>query len=136
VIHAAFAVQSAATNPPSGALAETVASIADALQTGGAGIERDGRLVAVVLWQEKDGGLYFGRLAVAPSHRGQGLARRLVDAAAAEARRRLLPRIHASVRLALADNRAFFARLGFTEGERSAHPGFAEPTSVAISRPV
>ncbi|MBY0337586.1 MAG: GNAT family N-acetyltransferase [Acetobacteraceae bacterium] len=90
----------------------------------------------MVLWEEKAGGLYFGRLAVHPAHRGRGLARALVDAAEAEARRRGLPRIHAGVRLALADNRAAFAALGFTEGERSAHPGYGEPTSVAISREV
>jgi hypothetical protein len=58
----------------------------------------------------------------------------LVDAAAAEARRRGLPRLLLSTRLVLADNRRLFARCGFVETEQHAHPGYAHPTFVDMEK--
>ncbi|MBS0561682.1 MAG: GNAT family N-acetyltransferase [Proteobacteria bacterium] len=135
LIRRAFAHQSSTTDPPSSALKETSETIAAAIAAGGgACAEADGVPVASVLWQEKDGGLYFGRLAVDPAWRGQGLARALVAAAEAEARRRGLPRIHCGARLALTGNRRLFASLGYRETGVSAHPGYATPTMVALEK--
>ena len=73
LIREAFAAQSRATDPPSGALGETTASVSAKLaEGGGAGAEADGALVGVVLWAEKDGALYIGRVSVPPAWRGQG----------------------------------------------------------------
>jgi GNAT superfamily N-acetyltransferase len=91
-------------------------------------------MVGAVLWEEKGGGLYFGRLAVDPAARLRGVARILVAAVETEARRRGLDRAHASVRIVLADNRRMFARLGFTETVASAHPGYSQPTTIAIEK--
>ena len=63
LIREAFAAQSHATDPPSGALGETTASVAAKLaEGGGAGAEADGALVGVALWAEKDGALHIGRI--------------------------------------------------------------------------
>ena len=68
LIREAFAAQSRATDPPSGALGETTASVAAKLaEGGGAGAEAAGALVGVVLWAEQDGALYIGRVSVAPA---------------------------------------------------------------------
>jgi GNAT superfamily N-acetyltransferase len=134
-IHAAFAAQSVQTDPPSAALRETAASIAAEIAAGGgAGIPAPSGFAAVVLWREKDGGLYFGRLAVRPEWRRRGLARALIAAAEAEARHRALPRLHLGTRLVLADNRALFAACGFTEAGVTTHPGYSAPTSVVMEK--
>ncbi|MBX9701762.1 MAG: hypothetical protein K2X74_20170, partial [Acetobacteraceae bacterium] len=76
VIHAAFRAQSVATDPPSGALRETLASITAALAAGGGvGIRTDAGWVAVLLWARRDAdALYLGRIAVLPAWRRRGLA--------------------------------------------------------------
>lgn len=121
-------------DPAPSALRETGPSVLAHLAQGGGAVVDDARVVACVLWSEKDGGLYFGRLAVASHCRNQGLAARLVHAAEAEARRRGLPRLHLGVRLALPGNRRLFARLGFTETTLHAHHGYAQPTWTAAEK--
>ncbi len=134
-IHAAFAVQSARTDPPSGALQETLASIEAQLTIGGgAGVRAGTGLAAVVLWREKENGLYLGRLAVHPRYRRRGLARTLLAAAEAEARRRNLPRLHLGTRLALAETSALFTSCGFVATGLETHPGYPAPTSVAMEK--
>jgi GNAT superfamily N-acetyltransferase len=133
LIRDCFASQ--AVDPPPSAARETTASIAEAIAAGGGfGVERDGQLLAVVLWQEADGGLYLGRLAVAEAARRQGLAQQLVDAVEAEARRRGLPRLHLKVRLPLLDNRRLFRCCGFVETTLHAHDGYAEPTYCVMEK--
>ena len=89
---------------------------------------------AGLLWAERDGGLYLARLAVHPGSRGEGFAVHLLQAAEAEARRRLLPRLWLSTRLAAERNRRLFARFGFVEGVRHAHPGYEQPTYVDMEK--
>jgi ribosomal protein S18 acetylase RimI-like enzyme len=135
LLHRAFAVQEVATDPPSGALGESAESVAALIAAGGgAGIFDGHEAIACVLWRVKDGGLYIGRLAVDPAHRRRGLARALIAAAEAHARAQGLPRVWLSTRLALAGNRRLFAACGFVEGAASAHPGYAAPTSIAMSK--
>jgi hypothetical protein len=40
------------------------------------------------------------------------------------------------VRIELTQNHAVFVAMGFLETSRSAHKGFAEPTSITFRRPV
>jgi predicted N-acetyltransferase YhbS len=135
LIRAAFAAQSAVTDPPPSALRVTAEDIAACLRAdGGAVAEAAGLLAGSALWNEQDGGLYLGRLAVAPARRGRGIARALVATAEGVARRMALPRIHLSTRLVLLDNRWLFATCGFVETGRAAHPGYAEPTFVNMER--
>jgi len=132
LIRLAFAAIPIPLDPAPSALRETADSIRTHLASGG-GALADGA-AACILWSERDGGLYIGRLAVHPSHRGRGLAGPLMQAAEAEARRRGLPRLHLGVRLALPGNRRLFARLGFTETRLRTHDGYPAPTWTEAER--
>jgi GNAT superfamily N-acetyltransferase len=135
IIRVAFAAQSVITDPPPSALRVTEDDVAAHLSTGGGAVaETATAQVAAALWSEQGGGLYLSRLAVIPPWRGCGIARMLVAAAEATARRMRLPRIHLSTRLALLDNRRLFAACGFVETTRHAHPGYAEPTFVTMEK--
>jgi predicted N-acetyltransferase YhbS len=135
LIRTAFAAQSVVTDPPSSALRVTEADVLSHLRHGsGAVAEADSSLVGAVLWDEREGGLYLSRLAVAPDSRGRGIAKALVAAAEIAAREAGLPRLHLSTRLVVLDNRRLFAACGFVETSREAHPGYAEPTFVNMER--
>ena len=134
-IRMAFAAQPIPTDPPSSALRETPEGVAAFLAEGGgfalSGAQGD---AALILFAERGGGLYCGRLAIHPALRGRGLARRLVAAAEDEARRRGLARLWVKVRLSLPGNLALFAGLGFLEVGREAHPGYAAPTTAVLEK--
>lgn len=137
LIRAAFAEQGLVTEPPSSALCETAETIAGKLAAGGgAGVEIGGTLIGVVLWTAEDDALQLGRLAVAPTWRGRGLASRLLEAGEAEARRRAFARLRLNARIELPLNRKLFARHGFVEVGARAHPGYQRPTIVVMEKPI
>jgi ribosomal protein S18 acetylase RimI-like enzyme len=135
-IAAAFEQYRGKLIPESGAFGETAEAIASELAKGAGAIvaERNGEMVGCVMIHEMEGDLYFGRLAVLPAARGTGLARQLIDAVEAEARRRDLPGIRLGVRVVLTDNQRLFQSLGYREISREAHPGFDHPTSINMRK--
>ena len=137
LIRTVFAGIADRLDPKPSALNESEAAIRALLARGG-GVcaEHDGALVACALWEEKSGGLYLGRVSVAPQARGKGLARAMIAAAEAEATRRGLPRLWLSTRLTLTENRRLFAACGFTETAQHAHPGYPHPTYVDMEKPL
>ncbi len=130
LIRVAFATLE--VDPPPSALTVSAATVSAHLAAGGGAVEPER---ACVLWLSKNG-LYISRLAVHPSARGQGWATALLQQAESEARRAGLPRLWLSTRLAAAGNRRLFARFGFVEGDRHAHPGYAAPTFVDMEKQV
>jgi predicted N-acetyltransferase YhbS len=135
LICAAFAAQSVVTDPLPSALRVTEAGVAAHLMAGSGVVAEVGTaLVGSALWVAQGGGLYLGRLAVAPTWRRRGLGRALVAAAEVAARNAGLPVLRLSTRLALLDNRRLFATCGFVETTCEAHPGYSEPTFVNMEK--
>ncbi len=121
--------ESAAFNETGDAIARELADGTDAIIA-----ELDQQPVGCVLITPVDGDLYFGRLAVIPTARGRGIARRLVHAVEAEAVRRGLAGVRLGVRVVLTENQRFFSGLGYVETARESHPGFDYPTSIKMRK--
>ncbi len=79
--------------------------------------------------------LYLGKLAVTAAQRGSGLSRVLVELAMRRARALGLPSVTLQTRVELTGNQAAFQAMGFHEVARTAHPGYARPTSITYRRP-
>jgi predicted N-acetyltransferase YhbS len=135
-IAAAFEQYRGRLTPESGAFRETADSISRELADGAGAIiaEQDGEALGCIMIKPVEGDLYFGRLAVIPSGRGRGIARRLVDAVEAEAARRGLAGVRLGVRIVLTENQRLFTALGYVETSREAHPGFDFPTSITMRK--
>jgi ribosomal protein S18 acetylase RimI-like enzyme len=135
-IAAAFEQYRGKLQPESGAFRETAKGIGSELRKGAGAIvaERDGQVVGCVMTKVLLGDLYFGRLAILPSARGLGLAKRLVAAVEADARARGLAGVRLGVRVVLTENQKLFASLGYVETGREAHPGFDHPTSINMRK--
>lgn len=135
LIRGAFADMEGRIDPPSSMHALTPESIARQAETGEVWVL--GRPpVACVFLTPKPRALYVGKLAVAASHRRQGLARQLLTLAETRARALHLPALELQTRIELSENHATFRALGFVEIARTAHPGFDRPTSLTFRRPV
>ncbi len=122
--------------PPSGAHNETDATIASELAGDYRGLilEVEGEPAACVLLRPQGEDLYFGRLSVLPGFRRTGLAELLVARVEEIARAENYPATTLSVRLALESNQRLFARLGYIETARHAHPGFNAPTFMDMRK--
>lgn len=92
--------------------------------------------VACMFLTVQDDWLYLGKLAVASSQRGKGLARRLIDVAMQRAQALGLRGVELQTRIELTANHATFAAFGFVETGRSAHPGYDRPTTLTFRRPL
>ncbi len=136
LINDAFAEYRPWLVPPSGALAETEATIGVELasQYGAFLAEAAGEVLGCVLFRPEGDDLYFGRLSVPVAQRGKGIAGLLVTAVEEEALRQGRPGVVLGVRIALPANQRLFARLGYEEIARHAHPGFAEPTWIEMRK--
>ena len=137
LIRAEFAFMEGRIDPPSSAHRLTVADMAAQAGSGAVWvIEEAGAPVACIFAKPKGDALDLGKLAVAASHRGRGLARRLIDTAGSEARARGLDWLELETRIELTENHAAFARMGFAKTGETAHPGYGRPTSITLRRPL
>lgn len=135
-IAASFEQYRGKLEPESGAFRETAEGIAAELarDSGAIVAERNGRMIGCVMLKLMDDDLYFGRLAVVPDARGEGLARRLVEAVEDEARRRERAGVQLGVRIVLVENQQLFSSMGYVEISREAHEGFDHPTSINMRK--
>jgi predicted N-acetyltransferase YhbS len=135
-IAASFEQYRGKLEPESGAFRETAESIAAELarESGAIVAERNGRMIGCVMVKLEEDDLYFGRLSVVPEARGEGIARRLVEAVEDEARRRELAGVRLGVRIVLVENQQLFSSMGYVETSREAHEGFDHPTSINMRK--
>jgi ribosomal protein S18 acetylase RimI-like enzyme len=135
LIRTEFAFMDGRIDPPSSMHALTPDSIALQARTGEVWVLGHPP-VACVFLSPKPQALYVGKLAVAAAHRGQGLARALIDLAETRARALHLPALELQTRVELTENQAAFRALGFVVVARTAHPGYDHPTSITYRRAV
>jgi predicted N-acetyltransferase YhbS len=92
LVQESFASMEEKIDPPSSMHRLTAKAIAEQAQKGEVRvIEEDGAPVACLFLTPRPDALYLGKLAVANTHRGKGLARRLVEQAETRARALNLP---------------------------------------------
>lgn len=126
----AFAFMAERIDPPSSLDRMTVADIAAKRAVEALLIAREGaRIAGCAFVSDRGDHGYLGKLAVAQDQRGRGIARQLVESAAA-----LHPVLRLQTRIELVENHATFARMGFREIARTTHPGFSQPTSITMER--
>jgi ribosomal protein S18 acetylase RimI-like enzyme len=77
----------------------------------------------MVAWPE-DSAYFIENIGVDPDCQGEGLGRRLIDHAAAEAERLRLPALTLYTNAAMTENLAMYARIGFVETHRVIEKGF------------
>lgn len=134
LLHEAFAYMEGRIDPPSSLRDLTPEALTRQAEVGEIWII--GAPVACVFLTPKPGALYLGKLAVADSHRCQGLARRLIDLAEDRARALRIPALELQTRVELVENQAAFLAMGFQEVGRTAHDGYDRPTSITYRRAV
>lgn len=84
----------------------------------------------------RDDCVYVGKVAVAVSARGQGVARALFAAAEVLACRHGRLFLELQTRIELHENQAAFAALGFEKERETSHPGYNRPTSITMRKRV
>jgi ribosomal protein S18 acetylase RimI-like enzyme len=135
LIQTEFAFMDGRINPPSSMHALTADTLALQAQIGEIWVLGHPP-VACVFLTPRPQVLYIGKLAVAATHRGQGLARTLIALAETRARALHMPALELQTRIELTENQATFRALGFVEVARTAHPGYDRPTSITYRRAV
>ncbi len=97
-------------------------------------IEEDGRLIALIEMIPHPDHLFIQNIAVAEERQGVGLARRLLDHAAALARDNGLTELRLLTNGAFASNVALYLHLGFAITGEEPHPNGG--TTVYFAKPV
>ena len=137
LIMRAFAFMDGVIDPPSSAHLLTVETLRDKAlhETGFVALSGD-RIVGCIFALERADDFYVGKLAVAPDSQGRGIGRRLMRAVELLALDRGKAALELQTRIELTANHAAFARLGFHETERTAHEGYARPTSITMRKSI
>jgi len=130
LIHAAFETLRGRLDPPSGAHAESAASLQALFARGeqAALASIDGAAVGCVFFVRSGVELYAHRLAVLPAAQRQGIGAALMGYVEQRALAAGCAYVRVGVRLALPQNSAFFARLGFAAISEDCHAGYSQPT--------
>ncbi len=87
-------------------------------------------LSAYVFLTLKPERFYVGKLAVAKSHRGQGMARCLVEQAERRAQALGLKILELETRIELVENHRIFEPFGFVKTAKTSHKGYVRPTAI------
>jgi len=105
--------------------APMVADFATLIAAGHVVVAEDGDGIKgyMVGWPDADA-YVIDNVAVDPAYQGQGLGRQLIECAATEANRLRLPAVRLYTNVAMTENLAIYARIGFVETHRAMEAGF------------
>jgi len=136
LIQSSFAYMQGRINPPSSALGLSADGLAEQAKTETliVALGENGAVLGCAFCADQGDAVYIGKLAVSPDHQGQGLGRRLLEAAVNLARQQGCHKLRLQTRVELVENHQAFAAMGFEETGRSAHAGFAQPTSITMEK--
>jgi len=135
LLHEAFAYMEGRIDPPSSLHHLTPALIAKKAKEETLLLATDkGELVGCVFAVQKDDAFYVGKLAVRINRQGEGIGRRLMDAAEELARKSGLAFLELSTRVELLENHATFAAMGFVKTAETSHPGYDRTTSITMRK--
>jgi ribosomal protein S18 acetylase RimI-like enzyme len=87
-------------------------------------LEDAGRILGILVLEDRAGNLLLDNIAVAPDAQGGGYGRALMAFADAEARRRGYADIRLYTHALMAENQVLYRRLGFVETARITEKGF------------
>lgn len=86
-------------------------------------LERDGAMLGLIVLIPQPDALLVENVAVSPAAQGLGLGRRLMDFAETRACAAGLPRLRLYTHVAMVENQAIYARLGYAETRRVIEAG-------------
>ena len=95
-----------------------------------------GQLVGCAYVDVRDTCVYVGKVTVASTVRGRGIARKLLAVAESIALTAGRPVLELQTRVELIENHNTFLALGFEKVAKTAHPGYSRPTSITMQRAV
>lgn len=137
LLNTAFAPMVGRIDPPSSLTSMDVADVALKMTAEDFFCICHGAQPVACLFGHPEGAAYeVGKIAVATSARRKGLARALVDAAAAHARAKGFAMLQLYARVQLLENHAVYTAMGFTQSGTYTHPGFDTPTALIFQRPL
>ncbi|MCB0089867.1 MAG: GNAT family N-acetyltransferase [Caldilineaceae bacterium] len=138
IIKAAFEEQRGRVHPPSSAHHKTLAILQAERQTARAIVAEIAsappQLVGCIFYETKAESIYFSRLAVLPTHRGQGIGAALIGEVERRAAALGARSVTLSVRVALTEQHTYYAKRGYQFVCYTMHPGFTEPTSMVMEK--
>lgn len=135
LIHSSFAYMNGRIDPPSSALLLTPDELRRKCATDTVFLAFLGeRLVGCAFLARRSDHAYLGKLAVAPNLQGRGIGGKLLTEVERHARAQGMSAIELQTRIELTENHLTFARLGFRETGRTAHPGYARATSLTMRK--
>jgi GNAT superfamily N-acetyltransferase len=110
-------------NPPAGALFETIEELNALIATQGVVLALlDGEPVGACRMTIYEDHIYCGRLGVFPDAQGKGVGTAILNFLEEEARKRNLPEVRLATREVLAENVAYYQKLGYVTTRRTKHP--------------
>lgn len=138
LIQSAFGAVTAPIDPPLGALREQAETLAAKIAAGETLLiaEIAGDPVGCLFCDVQGSALYAGRLAVRADAQGRGVARALLAAAENRAREAGVAKLQLKARVAMPQNVALFARLGFAVVGEGRHDGYDVATYKVMERPL
>lgn len=135
LIQVCFSYMDARINPPSSMHKLTLADVA--LQCNSGEVWSIGDPIHACMFLTDMGeSLRIGRLAVAESMRGMGVARKLVKLAEERAKQSGKKELELLTRVELVENHSAFEKLGFVRAGEGTHAGFDRPTYIRMAKQV